>query len=554
MDHRDYGALFRGTVGRMVLVSVAPILAVGAVGFLQFSRYNRAIALDQHAAIVRQHRESVGAFLDGLTAQLTTLAHQYSLSELAGGELERAFRVIRRKEGVFTDIGVIDSRGAHVRYVGPYDLSSRNYRETEWFRLVVEKGVHVSDMFLGYRGVPHFVIAVRRDEGPDFWILRATVDTDYFSRMVDATRAGRTGETFIVNPEGLLQTATLHGGRVLTPSGLPDIGPHEGVRVREVDFDGRTFTCTSTWLARPRWLLVFRQENTDLYAPLRRATAWGLAAVLAGAAGGVGLAVVVARRQVGMIRKADGEKEALVGRLLVAGRTAAVGELSAGVAHGINNPLATIDVLRTWIADIAGGGQPAGSDRAEILESAARIGEQVARCKAITGGLLSFSRRVEAKAEAVDVVPLLRELAAMASARAGVEGVALVLELQPAPPVFASSSHLQQVFMNLVNNAIDAAAGRPGGRVSLRSGSEAGRVRIDVVDNGCGITGENMARIFVPFFTTKAVGKGTGLGLAIAHGLVRSLGGEIRVESEAGEGATFTVLLPPAAGSAGSRA
>ncbi|MBI5479052.1 MAG: hypothetical protein HY906_09360 [Deltaproteobacteria bacterium] len=552
VNRGDYRGLFRALVRRMVLASVVPILVVGAANSYLFYRLNRATMVDQQTRLVRHQRELIDAFLRSRTAELQTLAHQYALDELLAGNLERVFRVIQEKNEVFTDVGIIASNGDHLKYIGPFDLSRRNYRDAVWFAQVVEKGVHISDVFLGFRGVPHFVIAVKRQEGGGFWILRATIDTDYFSRLVDSARSGRTGEGFIVNSDGLLQTHTSLAGALLVPSGFPDLNPHPDIRVRELDLGGKRYLCTSSWLEQPRWLLIYRQELTEVYSPLRYASLLGIAILLLGALGAAGLAVVVARSQTRYIRMTDGEKATLAGRLVVTGTSAAIGEMSAGLAHEINNPLATIDALQTWIADLAREAPVSEADRAEILETATKIGTQVERCKAITLGMLKFARRVESNAEALDLNLLLSELCTMARARARVEGVELSADLGSVEPVVSSASHLQQIFLNLVNNALDAVAGRPAGHVVVTSRSQGAVVEVTVTDNGCGIRPEHLIRIFDPFFTTKSPGHGTGLGLAICHGLVSELRGTIHCDSHVGLGTTFTVRFPraPAAGPA----
>lgn len=541
-DHGDYRRLFRSLVWRMVAVSVVPLLVVGAASFGVFFRVNRAVVTEQHASYLRQHRASIDAFLAARTAEITRIARQYAREDLLGGELERALAVIGGD--VYVDLGVIDARGDHLRYVGPYDLAGRNYRDAPWFGEVMEKGVHVSDVFLGYRGVPHFIIAVRRDDLDGPWILRATVSTEYFSALVDAARSGRTGETFIVSSEGLYQTHSRSGGDLLTPSGFPDLVPHDGIRVREVELDGRSYLYTAAWLDRPRWLLLYRQELREVYAPLGQASLLGLATIALGALAAAALAVVVARRQVRTVAAADRDKAALAGRLLVTGKTAAVGEMSAGLAHEINNPLATIDALRTWIGDLAGASPISEEDRAEVLESARKIGEQVERCKQITQGLLKFSRRVESSPQELDLNQLLSELVTMARTRARVENVVLEADLHDLPPIVSTPTHLQQIFINVVNNAIDAVAGQRDGQVVIRSRPIGERVKVVVSDNGPGIPEENLSRIFLPFFTTKPVGRGTGLGLAICYGLAQELGGTILVDSKVGAGSSFTVILP----------
>ncbi len=552
MEQRDgnrYRAMFRSLVTRMMLVSLAPLAGIGGANFLLFYQLNRSVVLEQQANFLRYHRESVESFLGSLTAEIGSLAHQYSLEELRSGALDRLYRINQERGGLFEDLGVIGSHGNHIKYVGPYDLTQRNYRQTVWFRHVVEDGYYVSDMFLGFRGVPHFIIAVKRAEGEDFWILRATVNTDYFSRVVDAARLGTTGETFILNQDGHYQIPPRSGGNPLAPAGFPDLSPHQGIKVRELVLEDRAYLCSSVWISRPRWLLVFRQETSDAYAPLWKASLVGILLFLAGGMGATIFSVAAARDQVRRIHRADLEKESLTQRLILAGRTAAVGEMSAGLAHEINNPLATIDTLQTWIRDLASASPIPEEDRREILDSAAKIGQQVARCKVITQGLLKFSRKVEASSEAVDLGELLKDLLLITRSRARVENVTLEADLGELPRVWANPTHLQQIFANLLNNALDATAGKPQARVMLRAREEGDRVLVAVEDNGCGIDPQDLQRIFTPFFTTKPVGKGTGLGLAICHGLVQNMGGEIQVESMVGVGTRFTVILPMARGS-----
>ena len=124
--HESYQAMFRAMVWRMLAVSLVPLLMIGASSLWIFRGLSREVALEQHATSLRYHRESVQGFLSGITAELSALAQHYSLAELRAGELERMFRVIEQQPGVLTDIGLIDSDGNHVKYVGPYDLARKN--------------------------------------------------------------------------------------------------------------------------------------------------------------------------------------------------------------------------------------------------------------------------------------------------------------------------------------------------------------------------------------------------------------------------------------------
>ncbi|MBN1652805.1 MAG: GHKL domain-containing protein [Deltaproteobacteria bacterium] len=541
-----YQAVFRSLVWRIAAVSLFPLLAIGGVNFFIFSTVNRDIVVEHQSNTLRHHRESIRVFLKNIEASVSGLARQYSLKELKEGNLQRLFPVIKLNNGIITDIGIIDQNGDAVLYVGPYNLAAKNYRATEWFKQTVERGLYLSDMFLGYRHAPHFVIAVKRVEGDLFWILRVTVNTDYFSRLVDNLHSGRTGETFIINRAGLYQTKSRFANDILKPSGYPFLQRHPGISLREVRWNNKRYLCTTTWLSHPDWLLIYRQELGEVYAPLWRASAIGLGILAIGAIAALLLAIFVSQRQVRVIRQADREKELLANELMVTGKTAAVGELSAGVAHEINNPLASIETLRVWISDLVSQDPLPEEDRREILDAAQKIGEQVERCKQITQGLLKFSRRVETSPENSNVNTILEELSTMGRARARLENAKLETELGAVPQVFASPLDLQQIFANLVNNALDALAGRPASKVKIRSYENQGRACIEISDNGCGISEENLARVFLPFFTTKPVGQGTGLGLAICYGLVQKLGGTITVQTKLDAGTTFTVSLPAA--------
>jgi signal transduction histidine kinase len=238
-------------------------------------------------------------------------------------------------------------------------------------------------------------------------------------------------------------------------------------------------------------------------------------------------------------------------RLIMSARLAAVGELAAGIAHEINNPIAFVRSNLSQLAvqwkSVRGELEAAG--RAEALreliaEGAALIDESVEgvdRAAEIVRGVKGFSHAGHHVREATDVNQLLEDVLHMAAAqlrgRATVERYYVEL-----PPVLCVPQEIKQVFLNLIVNAGQAI--RDGGRIRIATESRGSFVTVKVEDDGCGIAPENLDRIFDPFFTTKRVGEGTGLGLGIAYHIVRSHGGEIRVESELGRGTRFRVRLP----------
>ena len=243
-----------------------------------------------------------------------------------------------------------------------------------------------------------------------------------------------------------------------------------------------------------------------------------------------------------------GERRAMQAQLLVASRLASVGTLAAGVAHEINNPLAFVNANVLYLADELERCRSAlGPATDEILQLVAETRQGVERIGLIVRDLKAFSR---VDSEDVSAVVDVRKVLAFAEKMAGKEmrqRARVLRDIQPVPMVKANESRLGQVFLNLLLNAAqaipDGAATENEIRIRTRTDG-LGRAVVEVSDTGRGIPEELRARVFDPFFTTKPVGEGTGLGLSICLGIVRSLGGEILLESEVGEGSTFRVALP----------
>ena len=219
-------------------------------------------------------------------------------------------------------------------------------------------------------------------------------------------------------------------------------------------------------------------------------------------------------------------------------KLASIGQLAAGVAHEVNNPLGSVLLY----ADILCKETP--EDNQQQREDLQMIIREANRCKTIVNDLLNFSRQNEVLAQTIDLNTMLHELAKEQQKQELYQNIEVLEDLDPAlPAIQADPMQLHQVFVNLMNNAAEAMPG--GGELTLRTrpGPAPGFVAIEVQDTGTGISEENMKEIFTPFFTTKPIGKGTGLGLAIIYGIVKMHRGQINVQSEVGTGTTFTITL-----------
>ena len=232
-------------------------------------------------------------------------------------------------------------------------------------------------------------------------------------------------------------------------------------------------------------------------------------------------------------------------QVIETGKLASVGELAAGIAHEINNPVAIMVEEAGWIEDLLEEEDfKERENRSEFKRALEQIRTQGRRCKEITHKLLSFARKTDSRIQDVQINDLVEELIALSAQRAKFAKVDINLDLQrDLRTIKVSQAELQQVMLNLINNALDEME-KSGGTLKVSSALEGGYIVVEVADNGPGIPEANLARIFDPFFTTKPVGKGTGLGLSICYGIIKKMGGDIEVRSAVDAGATFRVKIP----------
>ena len=236
-------------------------------------------------------------------------------------------------------------------------------------------------------------------------------------------------------------------------------------------------------------------------------------------------------------------------QLLQAEKLSAIGQLVAGVAHELNNPLTSVigyaQLLQEEVRDASASGTPRTPNN--LVHDLRRIAEESERAAKIVRNLLAFARRQSAAREEQDVADVMTRVMSLRSYEFRLNTIEVETSFEPGlPPVLGDGGQLQQALLNLLLNAEQAMRARSVRRISIgaRRVPDADAVELFIADSGHGIPAENLNRIFDPFFTTREVGEGTGLGLSICYGIVRDHGGQIAVESRVGQGTTFKVLLP----------
>ncbi len=479
-------------------------------------------------------------FLNDKVQQLTTLVRLLPENYFETAENTNELFVAIGSRGDYVDLQAIAADGRQYAYAGPYrsKIEGKSYADAPWFQETLLSGVHISNVFSGYRNVPHFVVAVTNPVKS--YVLRATINSSSFNALVRRAQLSPHSDAFIVNRSNEFQTPSLLGKK--------EISSDTATLISGKGNPAPLITETDVQVARPlangQWQFIIQANIADslsAWLPIRNQIIVATVIILLVAiAAAIMVSILLARH----IRLADREHAADSLQFAHMEKMATIGRLAAGIAHEINNPLQMISSQASWMADLLSEEEQGQvKNLEEYQESVGKIRHHVKRAGTITHRLLGFSKKMAAQQGQVQVNDLLRETISFLDKEAE-NGNITIQQLfdQELPAIQTDGPQLQQVFLNLLNNAIDATG--EGGEVIITTSQGAGEIIVTFADNGTGIAKEHLKQLFDPFFTTKLPDKGTGLGLYISYDITRKLGGNISAANRKKGGAIFTVRLP----------
>ena len=547
-SERAYRRMRHLAVICIVAVSLVPLVLMTAVNFYQYDRASRSEARQAVRRLVSNNKRSLAFFIEERLSELTYVIHDKSYDELlADDELDRILKNMTKSLpiGAVVDLGLIDAEGNQLSYTGPFELRGKNYADQDWFFEMKTRGVHVSDVFLGHRMSPHFVLAVWHENAQgNAYVLRATIDTEMLNEQISTVDLSPSSDCFLLNRDGVLQTPSRRYGKVLQtcPLAVPP-RTNETEVVDWHDEEGRPIILGCAYIKKSPFVLIMLSRPGEMmggWLDLRTELVLFLAISII-----LTFAVILwgTGRFVDQIREADQKRATLLHKVEYTNKLASLGRLAAGTAHEINNPLAIINEKAGLLKDLCTFQPDKPPPVQKTIDIAQSIVESVNRCSTITHRLLGFAKHMDVQHETVNLCALVKELLGFLDKESAYRNLQVEVTVSDDMPTIVSDrGQLQQVFLNLINNAFAAVA--DGGKIDIsmeRVGSS--DVAVAVTDNGVGIPRENLDRVFEPFFTTKR-DYGTGLGLSVTYGIVQKLGGQISVESEVGERTQFIVTLP----------
>ena len=540
------------TVLVVALVSFAPMLVASGIILDQFGiSYNEKLYAHLEE-MVQKHTQEIDGFLNERLNNIQFLSDSCGFENLLGESvLQEKLTLLQDKYGdVFEDLGIIDETGVQEFYAGRLKLENAQYSHAQWFPEAIDSKYYISDVFLGLRSSPHFIVSVKRFHQGKPFLLRATINFEAFNSLAENLRIGKTGSAFILNKRGEFQTQP-HYDMLPSKKSYPDfikaakktdhstyVGEFRGPP------DQGNLIYVAALLKNGEWILVYHQEKAEAFAGLIR-TQIAVAVVIA--IGALLIAVMVLiffHKIINRFSEADREKEMMNRQIIETGKLASVGELAAGIAHEINNPVAIMIQEAGWIEDLLDEeGFTKGENLEEFKRALQQVNTQGQRCKEITHKLLSFARKTKPSIDRIQINDLIEEVVSITD-MAAYNRISMNTYLdENIPYIYGSPTEIQQVFLNLINNALYVLE-KSGGKIDITSRLETHHVLVAVEDDGPGIPEANLDRIFDPFFTTKPVGKGSGLGLSICFGIMNKMGGEIDVHSIVDSGTRFELRFP----------
>jgi len=535
-----------------VVVPLMPMVLVSGIILYQSQVSYKKEVQTHLKEVVQKGKKSIDHFLKEKLADIRVLADTFSFEQVSEESfLQEILKTLQVRYGlVFLDLGVINGEGFQVAYAGPIKSLKARYSGANWYKEVMNTGYVISDVTSGSGDIPHFIMAVRKSWMGKHWVLRAAIDHNVFNRVVEEIGTGKTESAFIMNRDGQYQTGPLYSinpGKETSMEflGIKERGKSDISIVQRTNGSGHENIYVTTFLKEGDWLLVYHQRVSEAFSGLRKIKTVALAVILMVSLLIGANAFSLSKKMVRRIQLADKEKQKRNEQMFQTGKLASIGELAAGIAHEINNPVAIMVEEAGWIDDLLEEEEfQESKNLGEFRRALRQIRTQGKRCKEITHKLLSFARKTDSRVQEVQLNELIEDIITISAKRAKYSRIVINTDIQKElPPIEVSPTEMQQVLINLINNALDAME-ENGGTLSISARLEEDNIVIEVSDDGPGIPEDNLSQIFDPFFTTKPVGKGTGLGLSICYGIIKKLGGKISVRSEMDTGSRFRVSIP----------
>lgn len=560
----NYQRLWKEAALISVAIVFLPLVLLTGYEYKVTKATFEAEALARSARFVAKTRRTESFLLSKKRFALEFIINDNTFEQMQQpGRMTTLLDNLNKGLGLFVDLELIDAQGQQRAHAGPYHLKNANYFEQPWFKEIQNRGIYISDVFMGLRNLPHMVIAVKQtNEDGSFFVLRTSVSIERLTEILSHEQTGEVGDAFLINHAGVLQTPSRYFGDTLgkIPLKVPEFSDHtegyqlDGIKTEDLPvapgqdkalsaaIARQTLVVSYAYVENSPFILMLVSPKNELMAQWQQTKVKILIFLACTVTVILLVSLCVVTYLVNAIYIADQKRVMTLHEIEYSEKMASIGRLAAGIAHEINNPLAIINEKAGLVQDLFMLKEQYKHDT-KLLGLIASIVSSVERCSVITRRLLNFARQSDANITRVNLYKIITEVLSFLGKEPEYRSISINIDIEDdLSDIVTDKGKLQQVLLNIIKNAF--AAVEDGGHLWIRAKKQAQAVELTIQDDGCGIPQEDIAKIFEPFFTTKGGRGGTGLGLSITYGLINELGGNVRVTSTKDKGTRFIITLP----------
>ena len=412
----DYRQIWTVVISVLIATALVPLLAITIIHYQLIQKSVDSELIFRTERLASNARRAMTFFLEERLDALRFSVNEIGYDQLTNpNHLTVILRNLKLGFGGLTDLSVIDQTGIQVAYAGPFKLEGKNYSNQIWFIECQKSNIYVSEIFRGYRDLPHIIIAVKsiRPDGTAFF-LRATLETERLIQTLSSYETGAHADIFLVNRSGIIQTPSKHHGNIFEKMMLPLPGFSPRTQaVMATDEQGQSiitgYAFITTQIAdTPFILMVIKQKAgmmgvwLELHSNLNWFVGFSIMVVIL-------VVTITCTFMVNKLYQADRDKAETMAAMEQNNQLASIGQLAAGVAHEINNPLALINETAGYVKDLFVIKKQYSKDD-ELLENIDYILEAVERCGTITRQLLGFARKFDVKIQRVNLKEIISDV------------------------------------------------------------------------------------------------------------------------------------------------
>jgi len=534
-----YWVMRRNYIVRLLLIYMFPLILL--VVYFQY-QYNGLLtkSREHHLMSAAEGQSRIlDIFIKERINNIINLIDNPSLSyPISSQELNKMFEKLHKDSDAFIDLGYLDTTSIQKGYAGPLQfLEKKYYKKEKWYDELINTNERyvITDIYLGLRKTPHFTIGAKIIINKKTIIFKTSLDPQKIYNYMTSLEKSKDIHILIVNNSGYYQLAPTEVGK---PMKLSFYIPNKSLNIGIKETKDSRFYAFS-WLASLNWAVIVKEKEDTVKSYFNLKIEIIIASIIFIAF----LFFVIIYRSKNIV-KVEKEKDMVLLQFEQASKLATVGELAAGIAHEIGNPLNIIANEVGIMQDYSNPKFKSTKTLQDMNPHYKKIISAVYRIKDINKKLLTFVSQKDNELREYNLNDLIEDLVSGFFEREmKVDNIEIIRKLNHnIPTILTDSNQLRQVLINLLTNAHDAI--KPSGKITISTNANTDNIYIAVSDTGSGISQDKLRKIFLPFYTTKPVGKGTGLGLSVSYSIIKNLGGTITVDSKPGLGTTFTIILP----------